>query len=109
VDFRLLGFGMRRQSASELSSDLSRWTWTGLIVMLTTGFLMFFRRCHAILRKSVVADQMVFLLSAIVYGIIMQGLMTRLETSPVLGRLAACVSLALWISVLSAGRMIAFV
>src|SRR5690242_5389104 len=41
VDLRLLGLGMRRQSASELAADLAPWTLTGLVLMLTTGPAMF--------------------------------------------------------------------
>src|ERR1700680_3945347 len=41
VDLRLLGFGMRRQSASELGGDFAPWTLAGLAVMLITGPLMF--------------------------------------------------------------------
>src|SRR5262249_22477911 len=40
VDLRLLGLGMRRQTASEWSADLSRWTVLGIVTMLITGFLM---------------------------------------------------------------------
>src|ERR1700681_880981 len=41
VDLRLLGLGMRRQTASELAADLAPWTRSGLVVMLITGPLMF--------------------------------------------------------------------
>ena len=41
VDLRLLGLGMRRQTASQLAADLDRWTWSGFAVMLITGPLMF--------------------------------------------------------------------
>ena len=41
VDLRLLGLGMRRHTAAELASDLNRWTIAGLVMMLTTGPVMF--------------------------------------------------------------------
>src|SRR5690242_5218651 len=41
VDLRLLGLGMRRQSAAQLAADLAPWTRAGLAVMLITGPLMF--------------------------------------------------------------------
>src|SRR5205085_4820249 len=37
VDFRLLGLGMRHQTAAELASDLHRWTFAGFALMLITG------------------------------------------------------------------------
>jgi hypothetical protein len=39
LDMRLLGFGMRKQAPSELAS---RWMWSGLAVMLSSGILLFF-------------------------------------------------------------------
>src|SRR3954449_5927852 len=41
VDLRLLGLGMRRQTAAELAADLNLWTNIGIAVMLITGPLMF--------------------------------------------------------------------
>jgi len=41
VDLRLLGLGMTRQTAAELHSDLNRWSWIGIAMMLITGPLMF--------------------------------------------------------------------
>src|ERR1051326_7071469 len=41
LDLRLLGLGMRRQTAAELAFDLAPWTHAGIAVMLITGPLMF--------------------------------------------------------------------
>ncbi len=41
VDFRMLGFGMVRQSTEELAKDLAPWTLFGLVSMLLSGPLMF--------------------------------------------------------------------
>ena len=41
VDLRLLGLGMRHQTAAELAADLNRWTVAGIALMLITGSLMF--------------------------------------------------------------------
>src|SRR5260370_31786548 len=41
VDLRLLGLGMRRQTASQLAADLDPWTRAGFAVMLISGPLMF--------------------------------------------------------------------
>src|SRR5437667_6732545 len=41
VDLRMLGGGMRRQTAAQLATGLAPWTWAGLALMLTTGPAMF--------------------------------------------------------------------
>src|SRR5580658_5259058 len=41
VDFRLLGFGMRRQSPAQLYQYLAGWTRLGIILMVCTGVPLF--------------------------------------------------------------------
>ena len=41
VDFRLLGFGLRRQTAAETAKDLAPWTLLGLAIILLSGPLLF--------------------------------------------------------------------
>jgi hypothetical protein len=41
VDFRLLGFGMRRQSAGELAKAFAPWTLFGLVLVLLSGPMLF--------------------------------------------------------------------
>jgi hypothetical protein len=109
VDLRLLGGGMVRQSASQLAQDLKPWTLAGLILMLTTGPAMF------------AADPLVYsvnpsfrfkidcLVIAILYNFTIHRWAVKPDVSPMAGKLAAVVSLALWIAVVAGGRMIAFV
>src|SRR5262245_35134895 len=41
VDLRLLGFGFKRQPVSQIARDAQPWFVLSLIVMLTTGILLF--------------------------------------------------------------------
>jgi hypothetical protein len=41
VDFRLLGLGMRHQAVGEVAGDLAPGTLGGLVLMLTSGPLLF--------------------------------------------------------------------
>jgi hypothetical protein len=41
VDFRLLGWGMRRETPAQIASDTSFWTLGGLILMIFSGLLLF--------------------------------------------------------------------
>lgn len=41
VDLRLLGLGMRHQTARQLLKDTGLWTLAGLIIVITSGLLIF--------------------------------------------------------------------
>ena len=41
VDLRLLGLGMKRQTAAELVTDTAPWTLLGLVLILISGPLIF--------------------------------------------------------------------
>ena len=109
VDLRLLGIAMRRQSASELAADLDKWTWIGLALMLITGPLMFSADAVNYHYNPAFQFKMVCLLLALVFYFTLHRYATRPETPSLLANLAGAVSLALWICVVAAGRMIAFV
>ena len=109
VDVRLLGIGMRRQTASELAADLSRWTTTGVAVMLTTGFLMFSTDALGYHYNPSFQFKMVCLMAALVYHFTVHRRALRADVPSSAAKAAAVVSLLLWAGVLAAGRMIAFV
>jgi len=109
VDLRLLGFGMRRQSAGELANDFAPWTRAGLAVMLTTGFLMFSADAVRYHFNPSFQFKMTCLLVAIVFHFTVHRKVTTSQVSPLAGKLAAILSLALWTAVVAGGRMIAFV
>jgi hypothetical protein len=109
VDLRLLGLGMRRQTASELAADLERWTRIGFAVMLITGPLMFSADAvHYHLNDSF-QFKMICLALALLFHFTVRRKASRPGSSPLLGKLAGGVSLVLWIAVVAGGRMIAFV
>lgn len=108
VDLRLLGLGMRRQTASELAKDLAPWTLAGLVVMLTTGPAMFAADAVVYHINPSFRFKMNCLLVAIIFHFTVHRKVTAPEVSPAVGKLVACVSLALWTAVLGGGRMIAF-
>ena len=109
VDLRLLGVGMRRQSAAELANDFAPWTRAGLAVMLTTGFLMFSADAVRYHRNPSFQFKMTCLLAAIAFHFTVHRKVTTSQVSPLAGKLVAVLSLALWTAVIGGGRMIAFV
>ena len=109
VDLRLLGLGMRRQSASELAADLDRWTWLGFAMMLITGPLMFSADAVAYHNNPSFQFKMTCLMLALLYHFTIHRRATRTGVSPIAARLAGGLSLLLWTAVVAGGRMIAFV
>ncbi len=41
LDFRLLGLGKKRNTAAELSNALFAWNWTGFVIAICGGFMLF--------------------------------------------------------------------
>ncbi len=109
VDLRLLGMGMRHQTAGELAADLNRWTRIGLAVMLVTGPLMFSADAVNYHRNPSFQFKMICLSLALLFHFTLHSRATRPATPPLLARIAGGVSLALWTAVIAGGRMIAFV
>ena len=109
VDFRLLGIGMRRQSAPQLAADLAPWTFAGFATMLITGFLMFSADAVVYHVNPSFRFKMNCLLVALLFHYTLHRRVTRPGASPVAGKLAAGLSLLLWTAVVAGGRMIAFV
>jgi hypothetical protein len=109
VDLRLLGLGMRRQTASQLAADLDPWTWAGFAVMLITGPLMFSADAVSYHVNPSFQFKMTCLLLALLFHFTIHRRVTRSEVSPMAARMAGGISLALWTAVVAGGRMIAFV
>lgn len=109
VDLRLLGLGMRRQTASQLAADLDRWTRWGFAVMLITGPLMFSADAVAYHTNPAFQFKMTCLSLALLFHFTIHRKVTRSDVSPTAARLAGCLSLLLWTAVVGGGRMIAFV
>jgi len=105
IDFRLLGIGMMRQTAAELTKDLAPWTLFGLASMFLSGPLMFATDPDMYYLNLSFQVKMVFLLLAIV---IHYTIRRKAITAGTAGKALACVSLALWAGVLGGGIFIGF-
>jgi len=109
VDFRLLGFGLRRQNAAELAKALAPWTLFGLITVLLSGPMLFSSDPDMYYLNLSFQIKMVLLLLAIVFHYTIRRKLLRGKLSPNLNKPVACVSLAPWTGVIFAGIFIAFV
>jgi uncharacterized protein DUF6644 len=108
VDFRLLGFGMTRQTPSQLNSDTNLFTLAGLILMVFSGLMLFSSDPDMYYLNISFDLKMFFLLLAIVFHYTIHRKAVAVSSDR--GKpLVACISLALWACVVFGGIFIGFV
>ena len=111
VDMRILGFGMRRQSVSDLASALTPWSVGAAIVTIVSGILLFLSEAMKCYGNAAFPYKMWFLLGGIILYFLTQRRLTSPASrmNPALLKVIAVLSLILWYGVAIAGRAIAFV
>jgi hypothetical protein len=109
IDFRLLGALLRDQAAAELSRDAAPWTLIGLALVLMSGALLFASDPDHYYLNHAFQFKMVVLLLALGFHYTIHGRAVRPGASEGSAKLAACLSLALWMSVIGGGIFIGFV
>jgi hypothetical protein len=109
VDLRLLGRGLKRQTAARLAAQMEWWTLAGLMVVITSGLVIFSSDPPAYLRNPSFLFKMKALAAATVYNYTVRRMAVKSSGESPASRVAGAVSIALWCSVVAAGIFIAFV
>ena len=109
VDLRLLGLGMRRQSPVELMKATSLWTLIGLVVVITSGLVIFTTDPQSYYYNPAFRYKCIALVGAIVYNYTIHRMTILSNAGRFLGGLVGGVSLLLWISIVFAGIFYSFV
>jgi hypothetical protein len=112
-DLRLLGFGLSRQPVAAVTRDAERWLSAGLFVMVPTGILQFmcFATKYYFLKFFWVKMAALLLVIAFTFTVRRRIVAKADETPNHRGwttKLAALVSLSLWVTVAFGGRWIGF-
>jgi hypothetical protein len=105
MDIHILGFAGRRQDAAYLADQLFPVMWTGLGLVMVSGFIMFAGDAIALFPNPVFRFKLLVMLLAIGCGVIVQanvGKWDRLPAIPAKAKWVAFVSLALWIGTILA-------
>ena len=110
IDLRLLGFGMRGQSASQLAKYFEPWTLLGLVLMVITGVPMFMMGAIGLSQISWFFYKMVLLVFAVTlhFALHRKAVASGVSEGSGFGKLVACLSLILWWGVAFTGRAIGF-
>jgi uncharacterized membrane protein YfcA len=109
VDFRLLGVGMRHQKAADLNKDLWLWTLAGLVVGVFSGLLLYSSDPDMYYLNVAFLFKMACLLAAIIFHYTIHRKVVSSDAPNAYRKTVACLSLALWASVIFGGIFIGFV
>jgi len=106
LDLRLLGIGSKRQTASQLSSALSAWNWTGLLIAITGGFMLFSSAATKYIPNPAFEIKLGILVPVgILWHIFVQWHASAREQADIVspfGKFAGLLELLLWFSVITA-------
>lgn len=111
VDMRLMGLAVPRKPVAALARELEPWLISTLIVMLTTGALLYTSEPTKLYYNGAFWMKMEFLASAIIYTFTVRRIVLAADETrvgPVWGKLVALISIALWAGVGIGGRAIGF-
>lgn len=114
-DLRILGYN-RALPISALGRHLLPWVWTGFITNATTGALLFASDAAEFSQNPALAAKLGLIVLAGLNALIFQWrIMPNLAAldgeaaTPTLARISAVISIALWLSIITAGRMMAYI
>jgi hypothetical protein len=108
VDLRLLGVGLKKQTPAELLKLTSTWTLIGLIVVISTGIVIFTTDPLRYYYNSSFRFKIMALTVAVIYNYTIHRKAAMSKEPGIGGRLAAIGSLLLWVSVVFSGIFYAF-
>jgi uncharacterized protein DUF6644 len=108
VDFRLLGFGLRLQNPADLIKETGLWVVIGLSTSIFAGLLLYSTDPDKYYLSWFFVVKMICLILAIVFNYTLHRKVILPGASQGKGILVACVSLALWVSVIAGGMLVSF-
>lgn len=115
TDLRLLGLAMRDVSVSDLVGQTRFWKRIGFVIMVTCGILLAGAKLDSYYGNPYFQLKLTFLVLVGVHALVFHrsvyGNTAELDRAPAIPRVAkvaACLSLVLWVGILSFGRWIAY-
>jgi hypothetical protein len=109
VDFRLLGFGLRKQDPEDLVKDTGIWVLISLATAIFAGLMLYSTDPDKYYLNPIFVAKIVFLVLAIILNYTLHRKAVQPGTSGGFAKFIACLSLILWASVVAGGMFISFV
>ena len=109
VDLRMLGLAFKRQTSTQLLKDTSLWTLIGLIIVITSGLVIWTTDPLRYYYNLSFRYKVIALVFAIIYNYTIHRKVALSATSATVATgLVATFSLLIWISIVFAGLFYAF-
>src|SRR5215467_4943625 len=110
LNLRLCGLFMKNQPVQQLAKDLSPWALWSLVVILTSGIMLFTSEAMKCYASKPFQIKMLFLFAALIFHFTVHRKVTRTDREPGLlsGILIGGISVILWLGVGLGGRGIGF-
>lgn len=108
VDLRLLGIGMRHQTAAQLVKDTSLWTLAGLVIVISSGLVIFSSDPIRYFYNPSFRLKNIMLVLAIIYNYTLHRKVAFSKAPPFVSKLTGVVSLMMWVTIVFAGLFYAF-
>ena len=114
VDLRLMGVASMHRAFTKVAADILKWTWAAFALTAVTGTLLFITNAGVYYHNTCFRAKMTMLLLAGinmgVFELTAGRTVQRWDTglTPAAGKVAAILSLVLWVSIIFCGRWIGF-
>jgi hypothetical protein len=111
LNLRLLGLILKEKPVAQLARQLAPWVWCSLVIILASGVLLFSSEAMKSYASVPFQVKMLFLFAAILFHYTAYGRLTKAaegNVRPVWYKLAAILSVMLWLGVGIGGRAIGF-
>lgn len=115
LDMRLLGIVMKKRPVSEVASQFLPWVWTGFVMMISTGVILFSSEAVKCYDSPFFRTKLVLLVLAGANALLFHTTVFRdVEAwdksphTPLRAKIAGACSLAIWIGVVAMGRALAY-
>ena len=109
VDLRVMGIAARKRNLTELSAQIYPWAWTGLVLAIISGFLMFLTDAGDWAPDPVFHVKVLMIAISIALAILVQVMVPKwavLPEIPAWAKILALVALLFWIgTILSASEI----
>jgi hypothetical protein len=108
VDLRLLGVGMTHQKTSQLLKDTMLWTLAGLIVVISSGLIIFTTDPVRYFYNDAFRLKNLLLVVAVIFNYTIHRKVALSDQTGAGAKLTALVSILLWVTIIFCGLFYAF-
>ena len=109
INLRIFGLILKNQPVTQVHQDINPYAFWSLVVILVSGVMLFLSEAMKCFASGPFQVKMAFLFSAIIFHFtIHRYIVKREHFNPILGKLAAVISVMLWLGVGVGGRAIGF-